>query len=524
MHVTQFYLPDIFDLLQIFQSFVSIGTLKVDPPTSVQRTYLDTFDWRLHAAGSILIEEQEPYVIRTRWQHRADDRLLGQIMAAAPRFAWDLPQGLLREQLEACLAMRALMPMARVNLTTHRAVLLNKQRKTILRLAVEIGVAVAPNQRSAETLSARLRLEPVKGYRKPLLQALDIVHEKLGLEPAGHLFDEALEAIGREPADYSSKLNIKLNAEMPAGEAVRRVLLCLLETMQRNVEGTKSDRDSEFLHDFRVAVRRTRSLFSEVKGVLPPVILQRFKPGFKWLGQITGPTRDLDVYLLKLPDYRKNLPDSIQHDLEPLHAYLVKHQKIEQRKLAKQLGSARFRRLVNEWRGFLEVDFDPAAWPEKASRPIGEIASRRTWKVYRLVISEGEAIADHTPAAALHELRITCKKLRYLMEFFQSIYPAKKIRKQIKALKSLQDNLGDFHDLEVQADALREFGHVIQAEQHDLPRETFMAMGVLIDSLHQQQQTERRNFAERFARFARPANRKTCRELFKPLPTDKEPM
>ena len=229
-----------------------------------------------------------------------------------------------------------------------------------------------------------------------------------------------------------------------------------------------------------------------------------------------GHRADLDVYLLKLPAYRDSLPTAMQADLGPLQAYLEKHQKSEQQKLERQLGSARCRHLLQDWRAFLEQDYHPETWPEKASSPIGVTANRRIWKSYRRVLKEGAAIDNHSPAAALHELRIDCKKFRYLMEFFQSLYPPGKIRKQIKALKSLQDNLGDFQDLEVQAEALKGFGHQMQAESSNLPSETFMAMGVLVDLLYQRQEIERSKFAERFARFARPENRRICKELFNP--------
>ncbi len=155
-------------------------------------------------------------------------------------------------------------------------------------------------------------------------------------------------------------------------------------------------------------------------------------------------------------------------------------------------------------------------------RPILEIANCKSWQTYRLVLEEGLAISEDSPAAVLHELRISCKKLRYLMEFFQSLHPAEVISKQIKALKGLQDTLGDFHDLEVQANALRDFGHAMQAEQPDLPGDVFMAMGVLIDSLYKRQSIERQNFSGRFARFARPGNRKICHGMFKPSPSDKD--
>jgi CHAD domain-containing protein len=486
------------------------------------RTWYDTFDWRIHVAGGVLVEEQEGSRIRTCWRRIADHRQLGQVMDAVPRFVDELSPGPLHDSLARLIKMRALLPVARLQLRIHRLALLNKSGKTVLRLVIEEGQDPCGDGLAGSPLPLRLRIEAVKGYRKPFEQARKLLPAQLSLEMAGPQLNEMLACVGRKPRDYSSKLEVELQAEMPAGEALRRILRHLLDTMERNLEGARQNLDSEFLHDFRVAVRRTRSLLSQIKGVLPSAVANHFRAEFKWLGQITSATRDLDVYLLKLPGYRKDLPASMQNDLQPLQDYLARQQRQEQRKLARQLASARCRRLLDEWRTFLESPVDESSWPENASRPILEIANRKSWKIYRLVLEEGLAMRADSPAAALHELRISCKKLRYLMEFFQSLHPADVISKQIKALKGLQDTLGDFHDLEVQADALRDFGHAMQAEQADLPGEVFMAMGVLIDSLYKCQVIERQNFFRRFARFARPGNQKTCHELFKPLPGEKK--
>ncbi|MGK2906684.1 MAG: CHAD domain-containing protein [Desulfuromonadales bacterium] len=517
-----FYLPDDMIPEQLLAALASLGKVRVEPPGNLLRTWYDTFDWRLHAAGGYLLEEQEPYLNRTCWRRIADHQLLGQVMTAPPRYPAQLPPGHLRDSLVKLTEMRTLLPVARLQLRVDRAALLNKARKTVLRCTVEEGKAVGDADAAGRTLPSRLCIEAVKGYPKPYAKALTLVQEQLKLEPACPPLDEVLALTGRRPQDYSSKLEVELQADMPAGEALRTLLRHLLITMERNLAGTRQDLDPEFLHDFRVAVRRTRSLLSQVKGVMPSAVASHFGAEFKWLGQITGATRDLDVYLLKLPGYRAGLPDSMQGDLQPLQDYLVGHQQQEQRKLARQLASVRCRRLLEEWRDVLENSWHDIAWPEKSRRPILEIANRKSWKTYRLVLEEGLAISKDSQAAALHELRISCKKLRYLMEFFQSLYPAEVIGKQIKALKGLQDTLGDFHDLEVQAVALRDFGHAMQAEQADLPGDVFMALGVLIDSLYKRQVIERQNFTGRFARFSRPGNKKTCRELFKPSPRAKE--
>ncbi len=84
-------------------------------------------------------------------------------------------------------------------------------------------------------------------------------------------------------------------------------------------------------------------------------------------------------------------------------------------------------------------------------------------KILKRALRQGKALTDDSPASAVHELRITCKKLRYMMEFFKSLYPAAEIDELTGALKELQDNLGDFQDYEVHRVELYEFAEEMAA-------------------------------------------------------------
>ena len=64
-------------------------------------------------------------------------------------------------------------------------------------------------------------------------------------------------------------MDAEITAQMPASVAVATVLLGLLDTLEQNVDGTLRDIDTEFLHDLRVAVRRTRSAIKLLGDVLP---------------------------------------------------------------------------------------------------------------------------------------------------------------------------------------------------------------------------------------------------------------
>ena len=55
---------------------------------------------------------------------------------------------------------------------------------------------------------------------------------------------------------------------LPAVDGYRAVLANLAITIRANWQGTIDQSDTEFLHDLRIAVRRTRTVLGEAKGVL----------------------------------------------------------------------------------------------------------------------------------------------------------------------------------------------------------------------------------------------------------------
>ena len=140
---------------------------------------------------------------------------------------------------------------------------------------------------------------------------------------------------------------------MSAATASATIFTTLADTIERNVDGTIANTDSEFLHDLRVAVRRTRSALSLLKAGIPGGAFSHFGGEFSWLGKVTGPVRDLDVYLLAIEDYNAALPEHMQGALEPFRSHLVKQHRRESTRLAKALRSTRFTTLMDEWRDFI---------------------------------------------------------------------------------------------------------------------------------------------------------------------------
>lgn len=317
-----------------------------------------------------------------------------------------------------------------------------------------------------------------------------------------------------QTAPVSSKLDLQLDPRQRSDAAVKEICRRLLATLEANEEGTRLGLDSEFLHQLRVAARRTRSLLGQVKSVVPRSTVASCHADLKWLGRVTGPARDLDVSLIKLPRYRDLMPAAVWQDLRPLRDFLRHQQRREQAALAAALGSERYRTLITSWHEFVnrppEVDDEQA--PD-AARPIRQVAAERIWRAYRRVRKKGRRIGEKSPDQDLHDLRIACKKLRYLMEFFRSLFPARPISRLIKELKQLQDCLGDFNDVSVQQEQLLRCAEQM-LEQEIAPAPTFLAMGRIVALLEQEQRHERLRCSKRFATFIRRTNRQRFADLF----------
>ncbi len=493
---------------------VGSDSWQTQPWRETEGIFYDTFDWRLYSAGMTLEgradEGRRHYSL---WSLK-DEFLIRCLDVEEPGFARDLPEGPLRQQLEPLLKMRRLLPRAVLRNRRKDLALLNSDGKTVLQMAVSVNRRVVDPRGEEKGLPAILRLLPIKGYTSAIRRIGARLDQDPGLQrmPVPPLL-EALDALGKRPADYSSKLFLELSPQCTAEQALRAVLLHLLAVIQANLDGTCKDIDSEFLHDLRVAVRRTRSALGQIKGVLPEDDAAPFREGFAWLGSITGPTRDLDVYLLNFADYLQRLPENHRLDLAAFHHFLQQRQTEEQKLLSRQLRSPRCTRLLADWATLLHKESATNSAPPEARRPIREVADRRIWKLFRRCVREGQAISSESPAEALHELRKTCKKLRYLLEFFQSLYPADAITERIKALKGLQDNLGDFNDFEVQSEAMLDFGLQMAQKQQATPA-TLLAMGMLAESLRHQQFRTRQEFEQRFAAFCSDSNTQQFRRLF----------
>jgi len=315
------------------------------------------------------------------------------------------------------------------------------------------------------------------------------------------------------PAGYSKKMAFTLDPTMPAHVALSTVLLFNLDIMEANEKGIKEDTDIEFLHDFRVANRRSRSLVTQVKRIYPEKDLRGFKKSFSWLSKLTGNHRDLDVFLADFPIYENKIPQNGGGELEPLRDLLLANRKREHGRLLRALDSDRYAEFKNAWRSFLEKDRSERQLAENGLAPVIAIASRTIWKNYNKLLKQGDRITTNYSFESIHKLRKDGKKLRYVLEAFGSLYPEDEVSRVIKNLKKLQNNLGDIVDMHMQQIMLGDWKRVMR-DRTNVPENTIKAIEYLESLCMEEEKKTGEKFRKRFSRFADTSNRDLFRELF----------
>jgi len=470
--------------------------LTAGPEKAVSHTWLDTFDWRLHAAGiSLEYLDDGPLIM----QLPDGSRLQGPRAKKWPALVHDLPAGRLRDALAPIVMPRALLSVVTVQRAVRDSRVLNADEKTVARLLTE----------SADDGTSRLQVQPLRGYEVDGDRIARLMHRVDGLTASTTTpYDDALTFAARNPSDHEQNVTAPLRPETPAPVAIANMLAQFAAAIDRNVAGTIAAIDTEFLHDLRVAVRRTRSILKLAGDVLPANLAERFQPEFKWLGDLTTPVRDLDVYLLELHNMAARLASADPRELDPFRSFLIQHRAAERRRLVRGLRSRRFKQMMSDWRAALaQVAADGDGGPA-----VSALARQRIERAFRNVVRRGKGIAADSPSEQVHELRKRCKELRYLLEVFRPVCADTPHRALIKQLKALQDTLGDFQDGEVQREAVREFAAAMM-EQGAAPPETVLAMGELAAQLDAHQLNARAALVGRLRPFLAGQNRARMKAL-----------
>ncbi len=230
-------------------------------------------------------------------------------------------------------------------------------------------------------------------------------------------------------------------------EGARRLALKALSAARAAERRLEDHPDPEALHDFRVSIRRLRSLLRAYRPQLESSVRKKDRSRLRAIQNATGGGREADVALEWLTKQQRDLGPEHLTGLNWLSAKLL----------------ARRRECSQALDGEVRDVFKRTA--EKLEERLAIMRSERNLLADRPHVSFGRTLANLTEAhatdllvqlgqiarmddsEALHEARIMAKRLRYLLEPVRAyVDQAQPI---VKKTKRLQEVLGELNDVHV---------------------------------------------------------------------------
>jgi CHAD domain-containing protein/inorganic triphosphatase YgiF len=309
----------------------------------------------------------------------------------------------------------------------------------------------------------------------------DLWADLFGTLPEWHVLEIPRVGDAAERPDIPPKERIGLLPGDTMSEVAGKVLRFHFERMLRREAGTRLGKDPEELHDMRVATRRLRSAMGLFRAYLGGRYLWPCASGLRELAHALGEVRDMDVALERaqrylatqppqppIPPTRSGVgaiggqrpiepiggqPPSEGGSLEPLlEEWRSRREEARQRMLA-HLDSQAYSAFLGTFGDMLE-DLGSAPRGFSESYLATQVAPRTLYIRWQAVCAYGP-ILENAPIELLHALRIDGKHLRYALEFFREVLPAKAAL-LIPEVVALQDHLGGLHDAAVALQMLDE--------------------------------------------------------------------
>jgi CHAD domain-containing protein len=441
-------------------------------------TFWDTFEWGLWFGEHVLYSCGDVYHLCA-----CDDGWLGAVLCEEEatgrrRFWGEFETASMRTALEEMLGLRGLAPVVEGTFLLRQSDVRNEMGKIVCRLewtTVSTG--------DVELLHS-CRVLPLLGYETESARVEECLAIRGAKESGEGPVEVLLSHAERVPQKYTLKPSFGLEADTAAREAVGRIVRTILDIAGRNVPGILDDLDTEFLHDYRICLRKIRSVLTLVKEVYPADETTRMRKILGDLARQTNRLRDLDVYLLARDEYLGLLPPALRPPLDGMFEDFAAERAVELRHTAAKMRAHASRKLMREMKKFFSEETRHKPSPH-AELPVGPLVFRSTYKRYRKICKIAAELGAATPDEVVHQIRIECKKLRYLMEFFSELIAKEEGAALNKLLRRLQGRLGDFNDASVQQKSLLDYW-----EQHKSGSHVALGVGGLVSILyHRQQQT-----------------------------------
>lgn len=285
-------------------------------------------------------------------------------------------------------------------------------------------------------------------------------------------------------------------AAMRPEEAFRATLSDCLAQITANAATLRVGRSEEGLHQLRVAFRRLEVALGGFGREFDQGWLEGLRGRAKILAGRLAPARDLDVFIGKLleqPPHEKEAEGFAQ-----LRGRAERARDTAWENAAACVGSADFESFTDDVAALAQSQL-----PLTRQRRLPKTATRMLDRQMRRVKKRGHT-AHSQEEGDLHRLRIALKKLRYTAEFFAPLYPKRTVKKYLKAVRGLQNRLGDLNDV---ANVRTVIGELMRPEKTRMRKEDDTAMrfaaGTLVGWYGAQTPGAIRQALKRYRKFRR---------------------
>ncbi len=471
-----------------------------------ERCYLDTPDRGLLHQGLVL--ECDRGQAMTRLALRRSQRIHpgGAWCDDIPRSAVDILDADARKYVFRAIGSARLIVIAARPVRIAWMELIDAKARAVARVIVQ-QFGDGPHEHSP----IALRFYALPGRRDAARKAIERFRRHLpGDEASGpiDLRDIDLASADLPPAVHGRGPAIANTDEI--GTALKTILAANYSVITRCESGVEADLDTEFLHDYRIALRRMRSLFDAFRRLFDARTAGLLKADLKWLNEVSGDRRDLDVFLHQFPALQRTTPGRHAAALDQLRDFIVTERENAQARLVREFAGERYAVFKTDWESLLE---QAQIAGEGYSEPVSEAAAASIWRTYRRIRKRIRAPRISDSIDALHALRKDCKKLRYQIESFRSLFPRRRLNRAVGELKQLQDILGAVCDLSVQQEFLVARRAQMLARLTD-PAPMAQLLETLLNRYAAAEGELRRNINSDLARFASRDVARRYRKLF----------
>ena len=244
------------------------------------------------------------------------------------------------------------------------------------------------------------------------------------------------------PPQASKPSAMRLKPGDPAIEVLRAIVEETLGHLLTNQPAALAG-DPEGVHQVRIAVRRIRSALRLFSPHLELHAMRLFEDELRHAGRTIGEARDWDVFCDEILPQVSESPKARKF-AEMMRPAAEARRAAAHETCVRQLRDPSFRALVLGLAAWLEEGRKNSeqVGGKALKRDIEDIAEKLLDGLDAKTMKRGRAVRSDAEAAELHPLRKSLKKLRYSIEFLESIYRPKQVKLFLRRLRKLQDALG----------------------------------------------------------------------------------